>query len=198
MVDDLDEGYDVRFNRSGKDARTNYTGVEVDRDATPLHEDDKILEKWLAYTLDHPLQGILNFYEPEHIEKVLRGRASARRDEDAGDAAKGDAAGDRGSRGRRAAGRRPAAASTPSGDEERDYMEEGAAANEADYLDEGDGGSSAGRRRGGDAVAAAAYAEAAARSDAGRRRGGDDAAATSGRRVGGDATARAVLCSGQL
>jgi hypothetical protein len=82
-VDDPEEGFDVSFNRAGKDDRTNYTSVEVDREPTTLADDERQQERWLDYIFDHPLQDALNFYDPEHIEKVLSGRASAKRDEEA-------------------------------------------------------------------------------------------------------------------
>lgn len=124
IVDDVDEGFDIIFNRAGKDDRTNYTGVEVDRDPTPLHDDEKKQGKWLDYIMEHPLQEILNFYDEEHIEKVLFGQKSARRgqaqDEEETPSGKRDA-----SRGSLRRGRLVEA-------EERDYVnEEGAEEEEA-------------------------------------------------------------------
>jgi hypothetical protein len=115
------EGYDVTFNRAGKDDRTNYTAVEVDREPTYIHEDQKTQDRWLAYIMEHPLQEILNFYDEEHIEKVLFGRVSARRsssEEEEDGAAAPTGRRDRGSS-RRPPGRGGSAEAT-----ERDYIDE--------------------------------------------------------------------------
>lgn len=73
------EGFDIIFNKSGKEDRTNYTGVEIDRDASPISDDEKREQKWLDYVTEHPLPDVLNFFDEEHIDKVLRGRTSSRR-----------------------------------------------------------------------------------------------------------------------
>ena len=83
LVDHPDEGFDIVFNRTGKDkTNTVYSGVEVMRDPSPIHEDIKIQDKWLDYIADNPLPSVLNFYPAEHIEKVLFGKKSAKTKED--------------------------------------------------------------------------------------------------------------------
>lgn len=81
FIDDEEEGYDVFFRREGEKDRTNYTGVEIDREPVPLHESDKTMDRWLAFTMKNRLLDILNFYDDEHIRKVLFGRKSARRED---------------------------------------------------------------------------------------------------------------------
>lgn len=134
LIDDHEEGFDIIFNRSGKDKRTSYTGVEVDRDPSPLHENEKKQQQWLDYIRDNPLQDLLNFYDPEHIEKVLFGRAPSRRsrdaDADAGDASDAPERGGRSSR--RSSPRRP---SSDHDDTEKDYLDPDDAADDDD--DEG-------------------------------------------------------------
>lgn len=78
LVDHPEEGYDIVFNRSGTGTKTQYTGVEVVRDPSPIHENEKTQQKWLEYIGDHPLPDCLNFYDAEHMKKVLYGRASAK------------------------------------------------------------------------------------------------------------------------
>lgn len=134
IVDDVDEGYDIIFTRSGKDDRTNYTGVEVDRDSSPLHDNEKTQDKWLAYAEEHSLQSILNFYEPEHIEKVLFGRASSRNsDDDDGD--DGGAEEGRSSRSRRRSSNRDRRSRD---EDERDYMSEDSGADTDDDPEDGE------------------------------------------------------------
>lgn len=81
-IDDPEEGYDLSFNREGTDMRTKYTAVEVSRDPSPVHDDQKIQDKWLNYIQDHPLPDVLCYQDADYIEKVLSGRASSKRDKD--------------------------------------------------------------------------------------------------------------------
>lgn len=113
LVDDPEEGFDIMFNRSGTKDRTNYTAVEVDRDPSPIHDKEKRQQEWLDYIMDHPIPSLLKFYDPEHIEKVLVGRSSSRRDDD-------EDAGDDRPRGRSRFRRRDR-----SDDTERDWQEDG-------------------------------------------------------------------------
>jgi hypothetical protein len=86
LIDDPEEGYDLAFTREGTGLKTDYTGVEVFRDPTPVHEDQKTQDRWLAYIMENPLPDILNFQEADYIEKVLSGRVSKKQaDEDEGD-----------------------------------------------------------------------------------------------------------------
>jgi hypothetical protein len=78
--DSLD-GYDVTFTREGTKLNTDYSGVEIDRDPTPLHDDEKIEDRWMKYIEGHPLPDILQFYDVDYIEKVLMGRAEPKHEE---------------------------------------------------------------------------------------------------------------------
>lgn len=82
LIDDPEEGYDIVFSREGTGDRTNYKGVEIMRDPTPLHDDQKQQGRWLEYIAERPLDDILNFYEVSHIEKVLFGKAVPKAEED--------------------------------------------------------------------------------------------------------------------
>ena len=77
LIDDPEEGYDVVFTREGADKRTKYVGVEVARDPTPVHDDEKIQQRWLDYILEHSLPTVLNIQDSGYIEKVLSGKVSA-------------------------------------------------------------------------------------------------------------------------
>lgn len=70
-------GYDIVFFRSGKDKKTSYTGVDILRQGTPLHDDPDIQQDWLDYIVDHPVPDQLVYYSAEHIENVLYGRGAA-------------------------------------------------------------------------------------------------------------------------
>lgn len=75
LIDDPEEGYDIIFNRAGTDLRTKYTAVEVSREPSPLHDDQKKQDAWLEYITENPLPDILQFFEAAQIEKVLFGKA---------------------------------------------------------------------------------------------------------------------------
>jgi hypothetical protein len=82
LIDHPEEGYDIVFTREGSDKRTKYTAVEVVRESSPLSDEQKLMDRWLKYISDHPLQDVLVFYPPEHIEKVLFGKGRPKRDEE--------------------------------------------------------------------------------------------------------------------
>lgn len=78
LIDDPEEGYDLVFNRAGEKVKTKYTAVEVSRDPTPLHDDERLQQRWLDYIMENSLPTMLNFYDAEHIEKVLFGKSGKR------------------------------------------------------------------------------------------------------------------------
>lgn len=109
-IDNPDNGYDIVFSKAGKEKKTKYTGVEIMRDPSPLHDDLDIQDKWLDFIFDNPLPSLLVPFEAEHIAKVLNGRSKkAGDDADGGGRASrsrggdGDAAGDEGGSPRRRA-----------------------------------------------------------------------------------------------
>jgi hypothetical protein len=80
LIDDPEEGYDIIYNREGTGLKTKYTAVEVSREPSPLHDNEKLQARWLEYITEHPLPEVLNFYDAEHIEKVLFGKTDRRKD----------------------------------------------------------------------------------------------------------------------
>ena len=79
-IDHPEDGYDIMFNREGRDLRTQYTALEVSREASAINEkSEKKQNQWLEYIEENPLPSILQFYEYEHIEKVLLGKTENRR-----------------------------------------------------------------------------------------------------------------------
>lgn len=75
--DNPEDGYDVLFRREGQSMTTKYTGVSVARKPQPLSDKGAEMAEWLQYAIDNPILDKLVYYEPEHIEKVLRGGAVA-------------------------------------------------------------------------------------------------------------------------
>jgi len=75
------EGYDVMLTRVGTDIKTKYSGVEISRDSSPLHDDEALETRWLDYITEFSLPTILNYFDAPYIQKVLSGQTSAKRSE---------------------------------------------------------------------------------------------------------------------
>jgi hypothetical protein len=86
LIDDPEEGYDIVFTREGTKKTTQYKGVEISRDPSPLCENEKTQAKWLDYITENSLPDILNFYPADYVEKVLMGKVAKKpADEEEGD-----------------------------------------------------------------------------------------------------------------
>lgn len=85
LIDSPEDGYDLSFRREGSSKKTKYTGLEIDRDPTVIHDNEKIENKWLDYISEYPLPEILVFHDPDHIATVLSGKARRKPDDDGDD-----------------------------------------------------------------------------------------------------------------
>lgn len=72
-IDNPDSGYDVSFEKHGKDLQTKYEGEKIARKSTLLSSDQKTMEKWLEFICENPLPEVLDFKEYKHIKKVFDG-----------------------------------------------------------------------------------------------------------------------------
>lgn len=81
-LDHPDEGYDIRFKRTGKGRQTKYIGIKLSMRSSPLSDSPKTQRKWLAYILKHPLPKCLNFYEYDHISATLNQTSKMKKDDD--------------------------------------------------------------------------------------------------------------------
>lgn len=84
LIDHPEEGYDVSFRKKGKALATRYIGVQIDRDPSPICEDEDDQAKVLAYIEENPLPDTLKFYSAEHLQKVIEGSVEPK-DEDLDD-----------------------------------------------------------------------------------------------------------------
>lgn len=76
-----EDGYDLEFTRSGTTRNnTRYRGFQISRDSSPLSDRDKDVDEWLDFIFDNPLPTVLNFYPPDHMEKVFYGKAKETED----------------------------------------------------------------------------------------------------------------------
>lgn len=81
-IDDPEEGMDVSFVREGTGKHTDYGTVEI---AAPsaLSDNEKRAARWLEAIQAQPLPDILNFYDDDYLEKVLKGKSKRKaRDDD--------------------------------------------------------------------------------------------------------------------
>lgn len=81
LIDHPDEGYDLVFTKEGSKLNTKYKAVEIMRDSTPLHDNQKTQQKWLDYITENDIPSLLVYYDYDYIKKVLYGKAAARKEE---------------------------------------------------------------------------------------------------------------------
>lgn len=73
-IDDPYQGYDIEFTRSGEGIHTQYSGVRIGRNPSPLDNDVA-----LDFAIKHPIPGIFIYSTPEVIEKALSGQPAGQR-----------------------------------------------------------------------------------------------------------------------
>jgi hypothetical protein len=81
-IDHPEEGYDVFFKRKGEGLKTEYYGFNIDREATPIEDSEKLQGKITDYIEEHPVPTTLKFYDEDHLRKVIEGTASSKDDDD--------------------------------------------------------------------------------------------------------------------
>lgn len=95
-IDDPEDGYDVEFEKTGKDRNTKYEAVKIARRSSPLGS-----RKWLDWAVDNPLPDQLVYFDYDHIAKAFGGGGSHRgRDEEREESGRRDSGRDDRSRGR--------------------------------------------------------------------------------------------------
>jgi len=87
-LDDPEEGYDVSFTIEGQGQTKKYIGIQIDRRPSPLSDDEDMAEEWLEFIQSHPIPEILNYFEPEALEKAVSGGVRLRDNKDGKDKAK--------------------------------------------------------------------------------------------------------------
>lgn len=83
MIDDPEEGCDLRFYREGKGRNTKYPAAKM-RLLKPsyLSEDEKQQEEWLEYVMDHPIPDTLQYYTYDQIAEAFGGNVRSEKDDD--------------------------------------------------------------------------------------------------------------------
>lgn len=70
-IDDPDDGYDVEFERKGKQLNTEYIGVRIARSTSPLSDYEKKQKRWLGWLMENPLPKALKYYKASYIRKIF-------------------------------------------------------------------------------------------------------------------------------
>lgn len=79
MIDEPNEGRDVRFYKEGTGLTTKYDASKMRlMKPSALHEDEKVMDEWLAYIQNHPIPDCLNFYDYDHITNVFDGHVGGK------------------------------------------------------------------------------------------------------------------------
>ncbi len=83
---DPDEGHDFFFKtvKEGKEARNvKYGGYELDRDPTPIHEKQKVQDKWLDFVEENPVPDCFQYFDYDYLKALITGsRLSKSADDD--------------------------------------------------------------------------------------------------------------------
>ncbi len=74
LIDDPEDGYDIEFTRTGKGLKTKYSGTAVARRSSPLSDNSKQADEWLAFVADNPLTDVLQYYDYDHMASVAEGK----------------------------------------------------------------------------------------------------------------------------
>lgn len=83
FIDDPENGCDLRFVKEGTGLKTKYPGSQMKiMKPSPLCEDERVQDEWLAFIQENTLKDVLNFYSYEHIKMTFNGQAGRDKDED--------------------------------------------------------------------------------------------------------------------
>jgi hypothetical protein len=75
-IDNPDIGYDVAFKREGKGLNTTYLGLQIEREQSPIAENDDDYWAIIDFIQNNPIPSVLNFYDYEHLRKVITGQVA--------------------------------------------------------------------------------------------------------------------------
>jgi hypothetical protein len=84
QIDNPDNGYDVTFQRqSAKDVRnTKYFGFSIDRESSPMLDDERDQDDVLDFLQNNPLPDVLKYYSADYLEELVSGTAGENNDDD--------------------------------------------------------------------------------------------------------------------
>jgi hypothetical protein len=80
LIDHPDDGYDVIVKKTGSGLKTKYS-FNIERDSSPISDDEEKQEEILNYIQEHPIPTVLNFFSADHIAKKLEGTTEDKDDD---------------------------------------------------------------------------------------------------------------------
>lgn len=72
-----DNGFDISFRRGNEKPYPKTSGIVIDRDPSPIDDDQKWQDHYIKFIQNNPIPDVLEFYEYDHIYGVLHGRQAA-------------------------------------------------------------------------------------------------------------------------
>lgn len=96
LIDHPEEGFDLTVKRQGQGLKTRYFGLQLDRDCSPIADDQEDQDRIIEYIEENPIPTVFEAKSAEYLEKVLTGTAAVKdkdlddeEDEDKGKGRKG-------------------------------------------------------------------------------------------------------------
>lgn len=74
-IDHHEVGFDLAFQRAGKQLNTRYFGYQIDRESSPVDPDPRRMAQILDFVTQNPLPDVLVYKDPAYLESVLYGTA---------------------------------------------------------------------------------------------------------------------------
>ena len=78
LIDHPSQGYDVQFNRTGKGLGTRYIGIQIERDVSAIDDDESEQDRILEFISETAIPDVLNYYDYDHLQKMIEGSAEER------------------------------------------------------------------------------------------------------------------------
>jgi len=75
-VDDVDQGYNLTFQKTGQNLNTQYTGFVLSRRPSAMSSDPKRQEQWEDFIHDHPIPDTLQWRSYDDVKRLFEGVAS--------------------------------------------------------------------------------------------------------------------------
>ncbi|CAM5998802.1 unnamed protein product [Sphagnum balticum] len=73
LIDHPDDGFDVLLKKSGQGLKTKYYGVSIDRESSPINDDEKVQDEILEFIENNPIPSILVYKDSDYLERVING-----------------------------------------------------------------------------------------------------------------------------
>ncbi|MCI0565364.1 MAG: hypothetical protein MN733_43420, partial [Nitrososphaera sp.] len=73
FVDHPDEGYDISFKKDGKGVQTRYIGIAIEREKSPINDDQKVQDEIMDFITENPLPSILEYKDADYLKRIVEG-----------------------------------------------------------------------------------------------------------------------------